>query len=335
MAIKRLLAPVPEVPAAIPRSQSWRGRTLGGAAFFRFCLAGLPIAGARGTWLLAWIIAAVFMLLGGRRQFGMLSWWRRLRPRAGTIVHWMLAYRQFASFGRIMCDRFLALQRPDDYVIELSGIDGMRAIRSCRQGCIMLSAHVGNWEMSSYWLHTIAGDIGRVHVVMVRDDVAFVQKIADKNLRGDFTHVIDPRDGIGASLAINAALTAGDMVCMLGDRVMGNQPAIEVDFMGSRVRFPSGPFHAAMMTGAPILVGFLVKTGMRRYLVHVDAPWYVRLPTKRADRAAVMHAAVQRWAKRLELQARRYPQQWHNFYDFLGEGIQRRGGKEHSSTPAQ
>ena len=319
MVINRPLVPVPEVIDATSRPQSWRGRTLGGVALFRFCLAGLPIAGARGAWLVAWIIAAGFMLVGGRRQFGMLSWWRRLRPRAGTIVHWMLAYRQFASFGRIMCDRFLALQRPHDYAIELSGIDGMRELRRRRQSCIMLSAHVGNWEMSSYWLHTIAGDIGRVHVVMVCDDVAFIQKLADQNLRGDFTNVIDPRDGIGASLAINAALTDGDMVCMLGDRVMGNQPAIEVDFMGSRVRFPMGPFHAAMMTGAPILVGFLVKTGMRRYLVHVDAPWHVRMPAKRADRQAVLHAAVQRWAKRLELQARRYPQQWHNFYEFLGE----------------
>ena len=319
MVINRPLVPVPEVIDATSRPQSWRGRTLGGVALFRFCLAGLPIAGARGAWLVAWIIAAGFMLVGGRRQFGMLSWWRRLRPHAGTIVHWMLAYRQFASFGRIMCDRFLALQRPHDYAIELSGIDGMRELRRRRQSCIMLSAHVGNWEMSSYWLHTIAGDIGRVHVVMVRDDVAFIQKLADQNLRGDFTNVIDPRDGIGASLAINAALTDGDMVCMLGDRVMGNQPAIEVDFMGSRVRFPMGPFHAAMMTGAPILVGFLLKTGMRRYLVHVDAPWHVRMPAKRADRQAVLQAAVQRWAKRLELQARRYPQQWHNFYEFLGD----------------
>jgi predicted LPLAT superfamily acyltransferase len=146
--------------------------------------------------------------------------------------------------------------------------------------------------------------------------VEFVQRIADQRLRGDFTQVIDPRDGIGASLAITAALQAGDMVCMLADRVFGEQPAVEVDFMGGRVRLPIGPFHTAMMTGAPIMVGFLVKTGMRRYLVQVDAPWYVRLPARRADRGAVIQAAVQRWAKRLELQARRYPQQWHNFYEY-------------------
>ena len=301
------------------RRQSWRGRTLGGVWLFRACLAFLPVAGARGAWVVAWLVAAGFMIAGGRRQFGMLSWWRRLRPRAGTLVHWMLAYRQFASFGRIMCDRFLVWQRPQDYDIQLVGLHSMRDFRRRRQGCLMISAHVGNWELSSFWLHTIAEDVGKVHVVMVRGDNQEVQRLVDKHMRGDFTTVIDPRDGIGASLAINAALQTGDVVCMLGDRVMGGQPSLTVDFLGGKARFPSGPFHTAMMTGAPILVGFLVKTGLRSYLVEVDPPWWVRLPPRRADRPAVIRRAVQRWAKRLELQARRYPQQWHNFYEYWAQ----------------
>lgn len=307
---------MPDPAPAGKRRQRWRGRTLGGATLFKACVAALPLAGARGAWVIAWIIAAAFVLVGGRSQFGMLAWWRRLRPRAGTLVHWMLAYRQFASFGRIMCDRFLVWQRPQDYDITLVGLHSMREFRRRRQGCIMISAHLGNWELSSFWLHTIAEDVGKVHVVMVRDDVEFVQQFVDQRLRGDFTSVIDPRDGMGASLAINAALSQGDVVCMLADRVFGDQPAVEVTFMGGTVRLPIGPFHTAMMTGAPILVGFLVKTGMRRYLVQVDDPWWVRMPAKRSERPAVIQAAAQRWAKRLELQARRYPQQWHNFYDY-------------------
>jgi predicted LPLAT superfamily acyltransferase len=306
--------PVPEAPGRRP--QGWRGRTLGGAALFKACVAALPLVGARGAWVIAWIIAAGFVLAGGRTQFGMLAWWRRLRPRAGTIVHWLLAYRQFASFGRIMCDRFLVWQRPQDYDIRLLGLHSMREFRKRRQGCLMISAHLGNWELASFWLHTIAEDVGRVHVVMVRDDVEFVQRFVDERLRGDFTRVIDPRDGMGASLAINAALADGDVVCMLADRVFGDQPSVAVDFMGGVVRMPIGPFHTAMMTGAPILVGFLVKTGMRQYLVQVDDPWWVRMPARRSERPAVIQAAAQRWARRLELQARRHPQQWHNFYDY-------------------
>lgn len=308
--------PADAPPSATSSGQRWKGRSRGGALLLRTCAAALPLAGARGAWLIAWAISFGFVLTGGRRQYGMISYWRRLRPRAGIVLLHILAWRHFASFGRILCDRLLVCLRPKDYQVELIGLEGMRAYRQQRRGCIMLSAHVGNWELSSLWLHTIAADAGKVHVVMVRDDHAGVQRFVDQHMRGEFTAVIDPRDGIGASLAINAALQSGDMVCMLGDRAMDGQPSLTVNFLGGKARFPSGPFHTAMMTGAPILIGFLVKTGLRSYRVQVDDPWFVRMPARRADRPAVFQAAVQRWAKRLELQVRRYPQQWHNFYDF-------------------
>ncbi len=274
------LDPAGAAAPAPSAGQQWRGRSLGGAWLLRTCAAALPLAGARGAWLIAWFISGAFVLTGGRQQYGMVAYWRLLRPRAGIVLLHILAWRHFASFGRIMCDRLLVCLRPKDYHIELIGIEAMRACRQQRRGCIMLSAHVGNWELSNIWLHTIAENAGKVHVVMVRNDHAEVQRLVDQQMRGERTAVIDPRDGIGASLAISAALQAGDMVCMLGDRVMGDQPSVIVNFLGGKARFPSGPFHTALVTGAPILVGFLVKTGLRSYLVQVDEPWFIRIPAR-------------------------------------------------------
>ncbi len=315
MELSPLANPEPETPSPATK-QKWRGRTIGGVLLFRFAAISLPIAGITGAWIGAWFIAGAIMLCGGRNMYGCRQYWRRMRPNASPIVHAILAYRQMTSFGRIMCDRMLAYICPHKYTITPIGLDGMRQLREQRKGCILISAHVGNWEMSSYWLHTIAGNIGKVHVVMVRADAEYMQRYGDERLRGTFTNVIDPRDGIGASLAINNALTNGDMVCMLADRVFGDQPAVTVQFMGGDVRLPLGPFQAAAVTGVPILVGFLVKTGFNSYVVEVDKPWYVHMPSKRSERKAAMQRVVQRWAKRLELQVRRYPMQWHNFYNY-------------------
>jgi predicted LPLAT superfamily acyltransferase len=307
---------VPAEPPATASGQRWSGRSRGGLWLFKVCVALLPYVGSRGAWLISYAIAFCFTLAGGRAQFGMIAYWRRLRPRAGWLVLLLLAYRQFVSFGRILCDRMLVYLRPQRFAITVDGVTRLREMRERRQGCILLSAHCGNWELSSFWLHRLAAGLGNVHVVMVRDDLQFVQQFVDQRLRGAFTKVIDPRDGLGASLAINAALADGDVVCMLGDRVLGQQPSLTVDFLGAPARFPIGPFQAAALTGAPILVGFLMKTGLRSYSVHVDPPWFVRLPAKRSERPAALRAAAQRWAKRLELQVRRYPRQWHNFFDF-------------------
>jgi predicted LPLAT superfamily acyltransferase len=302
--------------AVKPDALRWSGRSWGGTWLFKICVSLLPLVGSGGAWLISFVIASAFSVIGGRSQFGMVDYWRRMRPHSGASMLRLLAFRHFASFGRILCDRLLVYRRPQDYHVTVEGGDLLRDFRVRRQGCILLSAHLGNWELASYWLNELTGNLGNVHVVMVRDDPQSVQRFVDTRMRGGHTRVIDPHDGLGASLAITSALNAGDMVCMLGDRVLGEQPSITARFLNGQAQFPLGPFQTAAITGVPILVGFLMKTGRRSYVIQIEEPWRIRLPELRSDRRAVLQAAVQRWANRLEIQVRRFPQQWHNFYNF-------------------
>lgn len=205
-------------------AERWNGRTRGGPWLVTICVRLLPLIRAPGARLGSYLIAAGFMLAGGRAQYGSLAYWRRLRPRAGTLVRLMLVFRHFASFGRILCDRLLAAQRPADYTFSYRNEAALRAAVTSGRGCILLAAHVGNWELSGLRLKQLAR--GTVHVVMVRGDDPTVQKMADERMRGKGIEVIDPRDSLGASLAIHAALGKGETVCMLGDRLRaGHLPA--------------------------------------------------------------------------------------------------------------
>lgn len=292
----------------------WSGRTLGGPLLFSVCARLLPLVGAGGARVLSYLVAAGFMLVGGRSQFGSLGYWRRLRPRAGPIAHLMLVLRHFASFGRILCDRLLAARRPADYTFSYRNEGVLREAVTSGGGCILLAAHLGNWELSGLRLKKLAR--GTVHLVMVRGDDPAVQKVVDAHMRGDGIEVIDPRDPLGASLAIHAALGRGETVCMLGDRIIGEQPVARARFLGQPATFPLGPFHAAAIAGVPILVCFLVKVGQRHYRLEVDDPWRIQLPPRGPARRRALQAAVEAWAARLERQVRRFPLQWHNFYDF-------------------
>jgi len=287
---------------------------MGGRWLFPLAAWLLPMVGVVGAWILAWPIAAGFMVIGGRRQFGMASYWRRRRPEAGLVTRGMLIWRHYHSYGRILCDRMLIYQRPADFIFDHSDQSLRDLVIGGSGGCILLAAHMGNWEVSGMRLGQIMTK--RLHVVMVQNDIPAVQTYSDQRMRGDQIAVIDPRDRLGASIGIHAALAKGEAVCMLGDRVFPGQPWVEVDFLGGRSRFPIGPFHVAAVTGVPIVVCFLMKTGLRRYRIEVDQPWTVPLQPRGALRQAALHIAVQRWANRLEQQVRRYPLQWHNFFEF-------------------
>jgi predicted LPLAT superfamily acyltransferase len=287
---------------------------LGGAILFKTCAWLLRYVGDAGALIGSYLIAAGFLLAGGRTQYGMHAYWRRVRPHAGVLVHFMLMYRQYASFGRILCDRQLIYLFPESFRFTYRGGERIHAAVRDPRGCILLAAHLGNWELSSFRLRQIVER--RVNLVMIRDDIPEVQQYVDSRMRGDRVTVIDPRDAIGASLAIFAALGRSETVCMLGDRTYGNQPVAKAAFLGSPARFPVGPFHAAAITGAPILIAFLVKTGARQYRLEVDEPWQITLPPRGPARTAELQRLVQLWAARLESQVRRFPLQWHNFFDF-------------------
>ncbi len=310
--------PPPPQPVSPPAAagQQWTGRTKGGSALFQVCAFLLPLVGARGAWVGSWLIGGGFVAAGGRDLFGMAAYWRRLRPGVGWLRLRILCLRHFSSFGRVLCDRLLVALRPGDYRFEYHNGEVLRAAVGDGRGCILLSAHLGNWELSGHWLKHLT-DAGKpAYLVMVRDDHPAVQRFVDQHMRGAHLVVIDPRDGLSAALAIRQALQGGHAVCMLGDRVFGNQPATTATFLGGEARFPLGPFQSAALTGAPIVVCFLVKTGLRSYRFEIDRPWHVALPPRGPGRERALQATVQRWAKRLELQARRHPFQWHNFFPY-------------------
>jgi len=294
----------------------WDGRTRGGARLVTFCLALLPFTGPRAVRVISYVIATGFLIIGGRRQFGSLQYWQQVAPASGRIVQWLRTWRRYASFGRILCDRHLAHLRPQTFRYTYNDAELLR--RSVRQdkGVVLLAAHLGNWELSGHRLHNLSN--GRVHLVMVQGDNPVVQKFSDDRMREMGVTLIDPRDGIAASLAIHVALQRGEVVCMLGDRVHGAQPAVSVRFFGRPARFPVGPFQAAALTGAPIIICFLNLTADRTYHLSVEPPWTVTIPGRGPARQAALQKAVQMWATRLEQQVRRYPLQWHNFYDFWG-----------------
>ncbi|GDY13968.1 lipid A biosynthesis acyltransferase [Planctomycetota bacterium] len=313
------------------RSTAWTGRSRGGELLFLVCAALVPRAGIIGVWLGSFVIAAGFLVIGGRKQYGILSYWWRLRPRCSRWTLLVTLWRHYASFGRVLCDRLLFILSPQRYRLESTGIEHAIGLMRQRRGFIFLSAHHGNWEIAPLLIQrgiseaqsqaaargepaAIAPPV--VHIVMIQGDLPAIQRFSDRH-RGNWpVRFHDPRNALGTAVELAAALGRGEIVCLLGDRVHADQPAVAGRFLGRLARFPAGPFQTALLTGAPILPAFMTKTGLGGYRLEVDPPWTVRAAS-RADRQAAVAAAAQRWARRLELQVRRYPFQWHNFFDFF------------------
>ena len=284
----------------------WRGRSLGGAWLVRPGIWLLRAFGLRGSLVGSLPVAAALLLFDGPARAATLDYWRRMRPDADGAERWGLALRHWSAYGRVLCDRLLAYSDPRLQVV-FDGPDAERLHTAVAAGgCVLLSAHVGNWELAGRMLSRLPGH--GANVLLIPDEDAAVQRLAASNLHERLPTVIDPRDGLAASFAVRAAIGRGEVVCALGDRVPPGQPAERVAFIAGTAGFPSGPLRLAAACGAPVLGCFLLKQGRYRYRMRVTPP--MCLPPRPSPRA------VAAWARLLERVVRAAPFQWHNFYAF-------------------
>jgi predicted LPLAT superfamily acyltransferase len=255
----------------------------------------------------------LFLRLHERRRISM-RYWARLRPGLGRWGQTFMAFRQFWSFARLLADRFLISAAPGRLTHRSLGFDTLKRGAAHAQGCVMISAHVGNWELSGRFLDSYR--LGKQHLVMLQAEDPAVAAQVRAAIDAQGLGIIDLKDPFAASLEIAATLRRGETCCMLGDRTVGSQDGtVAVPFCGGIARFPIGPFIAAGTTGAVVVPTFCLKTGWTSYRTFAPAIWPLAFGSRR-ERQRQLQAAVARWARLLEAVVHRYPLQWHNFYDF-------------------
>jgi predicted LPLAT superfamily acyltransferase len=240
---------------------------------------------------------------------------RFLTAALGRRPGWGDLFRHQLTFAATILDRpFLLTGRLSGYDIRVEGLEHVKDRVAAGQGCLLLGAHLGSFEV----LRALA-ELGcpvPVRALMYEENAARVNAVLDRLNPGRAAGVI-PIGTPTALLRVKEALAAGELVGLLGDRVTFGEKVVSVDFLGRSARLPVGPMVLAAVLGAPMILFSGVHRGGRRYEVRFE-PFAERVELGRgADRRqADLAAWVQRYARHLEAAARAHPYNWFNFYDF-------------------
>lgn len=275
----------------------WNGSTGGTLGMQRFLMKlfrFIPVSFAYAV--MAFVIP--FYMVFDRR--GYKASYRFFRKRIGrSAVHSFLSvYANEFRLGQVVLDRF-AFYAGKKYDFILDGQEHFDRLAVSQQGFIQLSSHVGNSELAGYSFKSIHKPV-RVLAYSGESSIVMQQR-AEMFSRTNMT-LIPVAEDMSHIFALNAALLAGDIVTMPGDRLFGSSKSISCKFFGDSAKFPAGPFRLASQRDVPMLATFVMKEGVRRYRVYVRS-------LEGEDRA-------QEYAGLLEETVRKYPTQWFNFYDF-------------------
>lgn len=206
----------------------------------------------------------------------------------------------FRNFARYLVE-FVSAHRAAPPATTVEGAEEVSAALRPYRGAILLSAHLGDWEMGGIALHRLGHRVGAV--VLPHRDARVNQFFDHQRLRCG----VEPIPlGVRATARCLQRLREGWLLGLMGDREFGTN-GVTVSFFGRPVTLPRGPALLSLRSGAPALPLFVIREGPWRLRFHVgDA---VPPPAKAHDASQVV-ALTQRYARIMEGVIRRYPSQW-------------------------
>jgi predicted LPLAT superfamily acyltransferase len=277
------------------------------------------IANLGGSWifvLISRIIAAGYFIFS-RRVPESRRFYAALFPERGRLYHLWCTFQQYQNFTTIHFDRFLmAKARPT--IFTSRGWENLEAV-SGQQGGILLMSHLGNWEMAATLLKQEKDDLQLLLYMGMKEKEGVERMQKDDLRRSGITIIAADKENNSPFTAVEGIrfLQSGGLVSMAGDIVWrSDQRKVRVTFLGHDAYLPEAPFIFAMVSGAPLLVFFVFRTGESSYHFILSEPIAIQSASRQARSEAIARAA-QQYADLLEQSLRQHPFEWYHFDRFI------------------
>ena len=266
-----------------------------------FCMHWVP---APLFTLITYPLAAIGYLLAVRQREAIRANLSALIPGKGASS--LAGYQVFLQFALTYLDRLWHLHFRREIDWEIIGKDDFEALQKHAGGALIFTVHSGNYDIGA---GLFASKFSRpIHTVRMPEASDSLKKLRGDELRDEerrepnlHIHYNEPGCHLGMELC--RRLLAGDVVCVQGDRVMGDMAPTQASIDGVTYQIPRGPLVLAEVTGVPCYPVFLSRRGRLSYRIEIGQPFFEGGRKPKADEISTAWLKVmqgflsQHWAQ--------------------------------------
>ncbi len=212
----------------------------------------------------------------------------------------------FRNYAEYLVDygRFSGLNKETllHKIIHFDGENNLIDALNMKKGLILLTAHLGNWELGGIFFSAYGL---KVNVLTLPDDDNEVDSSRSQYRKNYGVKTITVGDSPLSSINLVNALSNNEVLAMLIDRYRDDTDGIQVNLFNKPHKFPKGPFILSRITGAPIVVAFVVKEN-GQYKGLVEKPFIVTSENEERD-------LIEKVVRIFEKYIVQYADQWYDF----------------------
>ena len=206
----------------------------------------------------------------------------------------------FRNFGRYLVE-FFTIHQPRQPKVTVEGREHVTNAQGCLRGVIILTGHLGNWEVGAVLLRRMGFSV--TAVALPHHDPHMEQLFNGQRERCGLNVI---HLGPEAARRCLRSLHQGHLLGLLGDRDFMNHeltlPLFQREFL-----LPRGPALLSLRSRAPIVPTFLIREGRREFRLCFEPPIW---PDPCEGHEVAVRMIAQQYAAALERYIKRFPEQW-------------------------
>ena len=293
---------------------SWQGKSRGNILGYRIFVWSIRNLGLDFAYFLLLFVCGYFVFASGK-AFRSIFYYFHTRLGLSSFRSVVNIFRNYYLFGQVLVDKTAVLSGGNHNIKFV--LEGKEELLRMRDGGIIISGHIGNWEVGGKALDFLQK---KINLVVFDAEHQVISKYMSDTLSDRNVSFIKIGDDFSYMLAIKEALANKEIIALHGDRFVDGNQTVILDFLGEPARFPTGPWHIASHFNVPVSYVFAVKESRHQYRFFASPPKPVPSMKNLKTRNETVIEPIREYIAELEKTVRNYPLQWYNYYDFWNTG---------------
>jgi len=282
----------------------WEGKSVGPETGYKIFIYLIRKIGINVAYFLL-VFVSFYYFVFNQKQTQIIYRYFRKKHNYSILKGLISTYRNNFIFGQTLIDKVaIAAGLENKFTYEFDGVENIHQLAKDESAGIMISAHVGNFELAQHFMH---GFDKKIHLVTTDDEREAIKSLLDSVMAKPKVGFIIVKDDMSHIFDIHKTIEDKQIICFTGDRFFPGTKTMESVFINEKAKFPAGPFLLSSRLNTPVLFVYVMRERNRHYHLYARKAEF-----KNRDAQSLLESYTQSIEKILK----KYPLQWFNYYDF-------------------
>lgn len=287
----------------------WDGKSKGKVLGYKIFIFFIQKLGIKSAYFILYFVSFYYLLFSVQGTKASLNYFHK-RLGFSKFKSFLKVYKSNFIFGQTIIDKVaISFGLGNKFTYNHDGGEVIKELLKNKKGGILISAHIGNFEIAEYFFSEI-DEFSQINLVTTDNEHRAIKDYLESiSIKSSIKFIIIKED-MSHIFNINNALNNNELICITGDRYFEGSKILSEELLGKKANFPAGPFLLGSRLKVPVIFVYVMRETNKHY--HLYA---IEAEFKHKDAQDLL----KKYTESIEKILQKYPYQWFNYFDFWNE----------------